>query len=50
MYNSFFKKGKHAFKAMNTLNACFDIKNVIHRELHQVQEHSDLHPSIQCFD
>ena len=35
--------------AMNTLNACFSTKKVIRQELHQVEEHSDLHLSTQGF-
>ena len=36
--------------AMNTLNACFSTKKATRQELHQVEEHSNLHLSIQCFD
>ena len=46
----FFKKNESMHSiAMNTLNACPNTKTT-NQELHQVQEHSDLHQSIQCFD
>ena len=35
---------------LNTLNACFSTKKAIRQELHQVEGHSDLHLSTQCFD
>ena len=34
---------------LNTLNACFSTKKAIRQELHQVEEHLDLHLSIQHF-
>jgi hypothetical protein len=49
-YIYFLKKESMHSTAMNTLNACFSPKKAIRQELHQVEEHSDLHQNIQCFD